>query len=278
LSRTALKACGSIFVEKLSNNNDALKLASMTLKNMKYILSIFMIVWVGTILAETKVCEVNVPAFDPANPEKQIGDFTPGSKLEISGAEDAKGMIPVSFTLPNGQVIKAVCRKTDLDKKPEAAEPAAAVAAPKVEAKPKGTDTSVWITDHTKALEIAKNEGKYVLLDFTGSDWCGWCMKLDKEVFHEQAFKDYAKENLVLVTLDFPHKKALPASLKKQNDKLAEKYQIQGYPSIVVLNSKGDQIGATGYVEGGPTAFIEELKKIMTTDPAKKKKEFQKLH
>src|SRR5690242_19664467 len=80
---------------------------------------------------------------------------------------------------------------------------------------------SGWITDAAKAQETAKAEKKLVLLDFTGSDWCGWCIKLHKEVFSTPEFEKYAKENLVLVEVDFPRKKQLSAEQKTANGALA---------------------------------------------------------
>src|SRR5215475_7748091 len=93
-----------------------------------------------------------------------------------------------------------------------------------------------WMTDLPKAQAKAKDEKKLVMLDFTGSDWCGWCIKLNKEVFSTPEFADYAKKNLVLVEVDFPRAKQQTAELKKANDALQEKYKIEGYPTIVVLN------------------------------------------
>lgn len=119
-----------------------------------------------------------------------------------------------------------------------------------------------WSDDYAKSMEKAKTESKLVLLDFTGSDWCGWCMKLDKEVFSQKAFKDYAKDNLVLVEVDFPQQKHLTKQVKEQNDKLAKEYGIEGYPTIVVLNAEGKKVGQLGYMEGGPDAFIAELNKL----------------
>ena len=118
-----------------------------------------------------------------------------------------------------------------------------------------------WMTDHAKALEKAKAENKPVVMDFTGSDWCGWCIKLDKEVFNTPAFKAYAEKNLVLLKLDFPRRKALPPALKKQNEELASKHGIRGYPTIIVLNPEGNPIGQLGYRPGGPQAWIAELEK-----------------
>lgn len=123
-------------------------------------------------------------------------------------------------------------------------------------------DKPGWSDNYAKSLETAKADDKLVLLDFTGSDWCGWCMKLDKEVFSTPEFKSYAEKNLVLVELDFPQNKPQTAEVKKQNAELQQKYGIQGYPTIVVLNSKGKKVGELGYMPGGPAAFIGELKKL----------------
>ena len=119
-----------------------------------------------------------------------------------------------------------------------------------------------WQTDVPKAQAQAKTEKKLVMLDFTGSDWCGWCIKLNKEVFNTQEFIDYAAKNIVPVEIDFPNKKKQSAELKKANDALQKKYGIRGYPTIVVLNGDGKKVGELGYMKGGPKAFIAELEKL----------------
>jgi thioredoxin-related protein len=119
-----------------------------------------------------------------------------------------------------------------------------------------------WLDDMEKAKAQAKAENKKILLDFTGSDWCGWCKKLDKEVFSQQEWKDYAAKHLVLVEVDFPKGFQLPEATKKQNDELAKKFKIQGYPTIVITSASGNKKGELGYVEGGPEAFIKALKKV----------------
>ena len=118
-----------------------------------------------------------------------------------------------------------------------------------------------WLDDLEKAKEQAKTGGKRILLDFTGSDWCGWCKKLDAEVFSQQEFKDYAAKHLVLVEVDFPHGFKLPDAAKKQNEALAKKYQINGYPTIIITSPSGVKKGQLGYMEGGPKAFIKALEK-----------------
>ena len=119
-----------------------------------------------------------------------------------------------------------------------------------------------WMTDLPKAQAKAKEEKRMVLLDFTGSDWCSWCIKLHNEVFSKPEFAEYARKNLVLVEVDFPRKKKLSAEQKKANDALQQKYRIDGYPTIIVLNGEGKKIGELGYMPGGPKAFLAELEKV----------------
>ena len=119
-----------------------------------------------------------------------------------------------------------------------------------------------WDDDYEKAVAKAKTEKKMVLLDFTGSDWCGWCIKLDKEVFSKKEFKDYAKDNLVLVEVDFPQGKNQSKKLKEQNEKLQQEHAVRGYPTIIVLNAEGKKVGQLGYMEGGPKAFVAKLDEL----------------
>jgi protein disulfide-isomerase len=119
-----------------------------------------------------------------------------------------------------------------------------------------------WGDNYQKAEAQSKAEKKLLLLDFTGSDWCGWCIKLNKEVFSKPAFKEYAAKNLVLMEVDFPQIKPQPNSLKAQNEKLQAKYKIDAYPTIVVLNEQGKKVGELGYQEGGPKAFIAKLEEL----------------
>jgi len=119
-----------------------------------------------------------------------------------------------------------------------------------------------WLTDYAQALTTAKAQNKPVVMDFTGSDWCGWCIKLDREVFSAADFKTYAAKNLVLLKVDFPRRTALPAQEQAQNDKLAAQYGIQGFPTVVVLKPDGSKAGELGYLPGGPKAFIAALEKV----------------
>jgi protein disulfide-isomerase len=130
-------------------------------------------------------------------------------------------------------------------------------------AKPAGPALKGWTEDLDKAMKYAAASKRPIVLDFTGSDWCGWCIKLHDEVFSKDAFKDYADKNLVLVAIDFPRNKKLPDDIKERNGKLAAKYGVRGFPTIVILDSTGKkEIGRTGYVQGGPDAFIAKIKQI----------------
>jgi protein disulfide-isomerase len=121
---------------------------------------------------------------------------------------------------------------------------------------------SGWLTSFDQAQKEAKANQKLLLMDFTGSDWCGWCIMLDKEIFSKTEFKEYASKNLILLELDFPRRKQLSAETKAQNERLAMQYRIQGFPTVVILDSNGKPVGSLGYTRGGPQAFIAELEKL----------------
>ncbi|HSP45309.1 MAG TPA: thioredoxin family protein [Chthoniobacterales bacterium] len=121
---------------------------------------------------------------------------------------------------------------------------------------------SGWLTDYDRAQKEAEAGHKLLVMDFTGSDWCGWCIMLDKEVFSKAEFKEYASKNLVLLELDFPRTKPMPPDIAAQNERLLRKYGIQGFPTVVVFDSSGKPLGALGYQQGGPQAFIAQLEKL----------------
>jgi len=119
-----------------------------------------------------------------------------------------------------------------------------------------------WLTSYEQAQKEALTGNKLLLMDFTGSDWCGWCIMLDREVFSKPEFKEYASKNLVLLELDFPRMKKMPPEIVQQNQRLAMQYQIMSFPTVVVLNGSGQVVGALGYEKGGPSVFIARLEKI----------------
>ncbi len=127
-----------------------------------------------------------------------------------------------------------------------------------------------WYTDVKEAVAVSNKESKPLFLFFTGSDWCGWCIRLQKEVFLTPDFKKWAKEKVVLVELDYP--RAVPQSLeiKKQNSELQEAFGVQGYPTVFFANATNTDgrvnfqgLGRTGYVAGGPTAWLEVANGIL---------------
>ena len=120
-----------------------------------------------------------------------------------------------------------------------------------------------WSLGFPRALARAKAGNKMILIDFTGSDWCPWCIKFDEDVLSKARFAAYAESKLVLVLADFPnHTKQSPA-LKQANEELGKKFRVEGYPTFVVLNASGKEIGRqVGYLRGGPDAFIAELEQF----------------
>jgi len=124
------------------------------------------------------------------------------------------------------------------------------------------TNAQEWITDFEQAKEIANEKDQNIILVFQGSDWCAPCIKLDKEVWSTNEFKNYAKDHFVMLQADFPRKKKnkLETPQQQQNNLLAEKYNKQGFfPHVVVLNKKGNILGRTGYKKVSPSAYIKIL-------------------
>jgi thiol:disulfide interchange protein len=120
-----------------------------------------------------------------------------------------------------------------------------------------------WRNDFAGALKQAQSDNKQVLLDFTGSDWCPWCIKFDRDILSTPKFAAYAGQNLELVKVDFPRHTPLPAEQQHANNALKKQFGVDGYPTYVLLNSAGKELGRqVGYLEGGPNAFIAELEKF----------------
>lgn len=128
-----------------------------------------------------------------------------------------------------------------------------------------GEGSPGWITDFEAAKKQAAEQKRPILADFSGSDWCGWCIRLDKEVFSQKAFQDYAATNLVLFLADFPARKPQPETLAAQNKKLAAQYGIEGYPTVLLLDASGKELARTGYQRGGAEAYVEHVKGLVKT-------------
>ena len=128
-----------------------------------------------------------------------------------------------------------------------------------------------WHTDMSKATDISIKENKPMFLFFTGSDWCGWCIRLQKEVFKTPEFIKWAKDNVVLVELDFPRKNEQTDAVKMQNAQLQQQLQVRGYPTVWFVSAAKTAdakvnltaLGSTGYVAGGPQAWLDGANQII---------------
>lgn len=123
-----------------------------------------------------------------------------------------------------------------------------------------------WFTNLAEAQTIAQEKNVPIFIHFTGSDWCGWCWKLEEEVYSKQVFQDYVAENLVMVVIDFPKKIKQSAETKAYNEKLAKKFGIRGFPTIQLINPDGTQIAQTGFQYGGAEKYIEHLKELINKE------------
>lgn len=127
-----------------------------------------------------------------------------------------------------------------------------------------------WVEDFDAAVALAKKENKDLFVDFTGSDWCGWCIKLNDEVFKHEEFLSAAKKNFILVSLDFPRSDEAKAKVPspERNKELSQKYGIQGFPTILLMTPDGVVFGKTGYRPGGPAPYIEHLNEMLVSGKA----------
>lgn len=140
-----------------------------------------------------------------------------------------------------------------------------------------------WYDDLGKAHEKAQASNKPIFAFFTGSDWCGWCHKLQRDVFAKESFIKWASENVVLLELDFPRAKQLPQAQMQQNASLQQMLQVRGYPTVwyitLVTDPKTNQmminpLGSQGYPAGSEPGkedlkFLTEAKAIVAKMPKK---------
>lgn len=139
-------------------------------------------------------------------------------------------------------------------------------------AQPYSASIPGWLTSMDEANALSAKTGRPIMANFTGSDWCGWCKKLRREVFDTPEFQKWAAENVVLLELDYPRSFQLPENIREQNQQLQQVFAVRGYPTIWFFTlSNNDQgqasinpLGKTGYVAGGPSAFINVAKEQMT--------------
>jgi protein disulfide-isomerase len=127
-----------------------------------------------------------------------------------------------------------------------------------------------WHSDLQKAISLSQKEKKPMMLFFTGSDWCGWCHRLQREVFNTPAFTTWASSDVILVELDFPRNKVLPQNIMEQNQMLQQQFGVQGYPTVWFVNvtKEADKLNlaplsSSGYLQGGPEVWITNAKAII---------------
>ena len=127
-----------------------------------------------------------------------------------------------------------------------------------------------WHTDVKEAMAIGNKEKKPLLLFFTGSDWCGWCIRLQKEVLTTPEFRKWAKEKVILVELDYPRSVPQSQEIKQQNYGMQNAFGVQGYPTVwfATVQTKDGKpsfggLGKTGYDPGGPVAWLEVANGIL---------------
>jgi len=131
-----------------------------------------------------------------------------------------------------------------------------------------------WNTNLVKAVDEAITQEKPLLMFFTGSDWCGWCKRLQAEAFEQPEFKKWADEKVVLMELDYPRRTPQDEAIKEQNMNILRMFGVRGYPTIWFVNPTKNEseinfgkIGSTGYVRGGAEAWISEADRILATQP-----------
>ena len=128
----------------------------------------------------------------------------------------------------------------------------------------------VWNNNLKNSIDVSKKTKKPLLLFFTGSDWCGWCIRLQTEVFKTPEFKKWANENVVLVELDFPRRTVLAPEITEQNNQLQQFFAVQGYPTVWFANASNsdgkvniEKLGNTGYLAGGPKVWLDTANGIL---------------
>ena len=124
--------------------------------------------------------------------------------------------------------------------------------------------TTTWLDNYAAAQAMAKKMHRPILVCFSGSDWCPWCVKMEQEIFSQSAFMDYASTNLILFVADFPEQKKMPDKIARQNEALLAKYNKEEmFPTVLLLDADGKVLAQTGYQEGGAAPYVENLKALL---------------
>lgn len=122
---------------------------------------------------------------------------------------------------------------------------------------------TIWHDSFETAQQASRETGKPILVDFTGSDWCSWCIKLKQDVFETSKFKAWARDNVVLLELDYPKRSIQSMAMREQNRMLAERYKVESYPTVLLLDSEGEVLGKLGYMKN-PTAWIASAQPMIS--------------
>ncbi|HEY4831963.1 MAG TPA: thioredoxin family protein, partial [Waddliaceae bacterium] len=138
------------------------------------------------------------------------------------------------------------------------------------------TSSIAWLTDYEKAVKLGKETSKPLFLFFTGSDWCSWCNKLEKEVLEAQDFVQTMSDKLIFVKLDYPMQTQLDLETTTQNELLQKKFSIRSFPTIIILDTDQQPIGIAGYRSGGGKQYAQHVLK-MVKDYSAYKQQMQRL-
>ncbi len=131
--------------------------------------------------------------------------------------------------------------------------------------KPYTAKNEGWSVSLDEAFAESKKTGKPILANFTGSDWCGWCKRLDKSVFHQPGFEKWAEKNVVLLELDFPRRFQVPAEVAAQNRSLQQSFGVRGYPTIWLFDADKDASGKYSFQALGKTGYTKTLEEFQST-------------
>ena len=119
--------------------------------------------------------------------------------------------------------------------------------------------SSAWRSTLAEAQTAAHAENKLILVHFSGSDWCGWCMKLKGEVFETEAFNDFADANLILLEVDLPRNKPQSVAQRQKNEALMDQFGVKGFPTLGLLSERGKPVGQLSYMAGGPMPMMNAM-------------------
>jgi protein disulfide-isomerase len=216
----------------------------------------------AVILAGCSSPEPTKPAARP-EPAKPAASPAPASSgIVIKGSKSDTGASKEPSPEERERIAKLEASAKSSQGKHEGAD-AVAPSAVKPAAKGRKPGSSEWTSSLETALQRARDENKLVLANFTGSDWCPWCKKLKTEILDKPEFSEWVAQNAVLLELDFPKTTAQSDDLKAQNKKLAEKFGIKGFPTVVFFDPDGNTHGTLLYKEGGPTVWIAGAQPIV---------------